>query len=554
MRASRTTASRCCACRPTASASCRWATTKRGPPHRRGKRRGRTRSTPATTRRTKTSARCTPHGPRCPRTSRWISCSRDETSPRSVHATCGTNGAIAFLGELDDATLARRYRGALAYVQPSLAEGFGIPALEAAAAGTPVLATTTSVPADRRAVRADVRAGRCERARRAARAGRPRSRASARAGGRGRRHAAGVYVGSVRGLDGRRLSRGGMPLTRSLVAAVLAVCVAAWAVPASAAPPPRKDDVPIRAIAIIVNGDELARDPAPRRVGGRVLVPVVRIYSALGINVARDGATLVASAPSKRITITVGSSRATVDTHTIMMDSPAIEIDGATYVPLRFVADSLGAQVTYDPKAERVEVISSVVGRAPGLEQHTPGGSTQIVGTVSAVDLEFGARIGHGDARAGRAHDRDHVRRADRRAGRRDAHQHAGLAQGRARRRRGQRDLAPRRQRRRSRRALRVARGDDRRRVAERVRAAERLRGHARQEHRHHAQQPARRARRPQGRRQRDGAAEPRHRREAANHRRARVAERRPVPPAQRRSPTSRSAPRVRCAPATRSS
>ncbi|HEY0393425.1 MAG TPA: glycosyltransferase [Candidatus Elarobacter sp.] len=57
-----------------------------------------------------------------------------------------TNGTIAFLGDLDDAALARRYRGALVYVQPSLAEGFGIPALEAAAGGTPVLATTTSVP------------------------------------------------------------------------------------------------------------------------------------------------------------------------------------------------------------------------------------------------------------------------------------------------------------------------------------------------------------------------------------------------------------------------
>ncbi|HEX3549132.1 MAG TPA: glycosyltransferase, partial [Candidatus Elarobacter sp.] len=55
-------------------------------------------------------------------------------------------GVLTFLGEVDDATLARRYRGAAAYVQPSLAEGFGIPALEAAVAGTPVVATTTSVP------------------------------------------------------------------------------------------------------------------------------------------------------------------------------------------------------------------------------------------------------------------------------------------------------------------------------------------------------------------------------------------------------------------------
>ena len=57
------------------------------------------------------------------------------------------HGEIVFIGDLDAETLARRYRGALAYVQPSLAEGFGIPALEAAVAGTPVVASTSAVPA-----------------------------------------------------------------------------------------------------------------------------------------------------------------------------------------------------------------------------------------------------------------------------------------------------------------------------------------------------------------------------------------------------------------------
>ncbi|HTD38900.1 MAG TPA: copper amine oxidase N-terminal domain-containing protein [Candidatus Limnocylindrales bacterium] len=169
--------------------------------------------------------------------------------------------------------------------------------------------------------------------------------------------------------------------------AVLAAVVAAWPVSAYAAPPPKQDEAPVRAIAIVVNGEELARDPAPRASGYRVLVPVVRIYSALGIGVARSGKTLIASAPSKRIAVTVGSRRAYVDNRLVLMDSPAVEIDGATYVPLRFVADSLGAQVSYDPKGQRVEVVSSVVGRTPGLEQHTPGGSTQIVGRVSNVDL-----------------------------------------------------------------------------------------------------------------------------------------------------------------------
>jgi glycosyltransferase involved in cell wall biosynthesis len=68
----------------------------------------------------------------------------DEPGVRSRYVR--TNGTIEFLGTLDAATLARRYRGALGYVQPSLAEGFGIPALEAAVAGTPVLGSTAALP------------------------------------------------------------------------------------------------------------------------------------------------------------------------------------------------------------------------------------------------------------------------------------------------------------------------------------------------------------------------------------------------------------------------
>jgi glycosyltransferase involved in cell wall biosynthesis len=70
---------------------------------------------------------------------------RDEPDVRARYVR--PRGSIAFLGELDEGTLARRYRGALAYVQPSLAEGFGIPVLEAAVAGTPVIATPAATPA-----------------------------------------------------------------------------------------------------------------------------------------------------------------------------------------------------------------------------------------------------------------------------------------------------------------------------------------------------------------------------------------------------------------------
>jgi glycosyltransferase involved in cell wall biosynthesis len=56
------------------------------------------------------------------------------------------SGALQFLGTITDAELARRYRGAAALVHPALAEGFGLPMLEAAVLATPVIASRTALP------------------------------------------------------------------------------------------------------------------------------------------------------------------------------------------------------------------------------------------------------------------------------------------------------------------------------------------------------------------------------------------------------------------------
>jgi hypothetical protein len=190
-----------------------------------------------------------------------------------------------------------------------------------------------------------------------------------------------------------------MDLVGRRVGAALAACLMACISPAPAATPkaaphpaatPGKGTPIETTIAIAVNGDELPLEPAPRIVGkggGRLVVPVVRIYSALGIAVSRNGDAITASAPGKRIVLHIGSSLATIDGRPVMMEAPATRISGATYVPLRFVAESLGAQATFNVRANRVEVVSSLVGRNPALEQQAAGGASQVVGTVSAVDL-----------------------------------------------------------------------------------------------------------------------------------------------------------------------
>jgi glycosyltransferase involved in cell wall biosynthesis len=56
------------------------------------------------------------------------------------------SGALQFLGTVSDADVAARYRAACVYVHPALAEGFGLPMLEASVAGTPVIASRTALP------------------------------------------------------------------------------------------------------------------------------------------------------------------------------------------------------------------------------------------------------------------------------------------------------------------------------------------------------------------------------------------------------------------------
>lgn len=56
----------------------------------------------------------------------------------------GLDGSVRFIGYVSDADLADLYSGALAFVYPSLYEGFGLPPLEAMACGAPVIASRAS--------------------------------------------------------------------------------------------------------------------------------------------------------------------------------------------------------------------------------------------------------------------------------------------------------------------------------------------------------------------------------------------------------------------------
>ncbi len=129
----------------------------------------------------------------------------------------------------------------------------------------------------------------------------------------------------------------------------------------------------VATIAIVINGVKLPLQPPPMMVRGQLYVPVRRTIEALGLPFAVAGNQVETQVGAKMISLRIGGTG-------------AVEVKDVLYAPLRFFTDVLGAQATYDRRAQTVEIVAQLVGRsASGLVlTHT---SAERFGTVTAVDV-----------------------------------------------------------------------------------------------------------------------------------------------------------------------
>ena len=99
-----------------------------------------------------------------------------------------------------------------------------------------------------------------------------------------------------------------------------------------------------------VGGVQKTMDVAPIIRQSRTMLPVRYVAEALGAKVDWDGktSTAIITGDSVEIRITVGSSSATVNGTAVSLDSPAFIESSRTYMPVRFVAEALGAKVDWD--------------------------------------------------------------------------------------------------------------------------------------------------------------------------------------------------------------
>lgn len=118
-----------------------------------------------------------------------------------------------------------------------------------------------------------------------------------------------------------------------------------------------------RPIRVLLNDHPL--DVSAYTAHSRVMVPMRAIFEALGARVSYDARkkTVRAATGTHWLALPIGSTIATVDGHSVVLDIPARVSAARTFVPIRFVSVSLGAIVGYDDRTNEVAIFQKV--RAP---------------------------------------------------------------------------------------------------------------------------------------------------------------------------------------------
>jgi hypothetical protein len=132
-------------------------------------------------------------------------------------------------------------------------------------------------------------------------------------------------------------------------------------------------------ISVDVNGSPMDfTGVQPASIGGRVFIPLRAVAESLGAEVRWNAAsqTVFGNREGRDFELPLGSRRATVQGRAVTLDAPARMMHGTTMVPLRFVAEALGAEVNWDPSSQRVAVNlegAKVTSKVAGSRMVIPG-------------------------------------------------------------------------------------------------------------------------------------------------------------------------------------
>ncbi len=108
-----------------------------------------------------------------------------------------------------------------------------------------------------------------------------------------------------------------------------------------------------------VFGKDVKNDVAPIIVGSRTMLPIRFVAEALGATVDWNEATQTVTIEKDgvKVQIIIGADYAYINGEKVKLDVPAFIENGRTYLPLRFVAEALGADVNWDAVTQQIVII-----------------------------------------------------------------------------------------------------------------------------------------------------------------------------------------------------
>lgn len=109
-------------------------------------------------------------------------------------------------------------------------------------------------------------------------------------------------------------------------------------------------------ISVTLNGEALAFDVQPQLIDNRTMVPLRKIFEAMGavVDWNNDTQTVTATKGNKKVIATINNKDVYINGETKTLDVPPMVIDDRTLVPVRFVAEAFGANVDWDGATQTV--------------------------------------------------------------------------------------------------------------------------------------------------------------------------------------------------------
>ncbi len=122
-----------------------------------------------------------------------------------------------------------------------------------------------------------------------------------------------------------------------------------------------------RPVIMMVDGERIDSDVPPITTTDKVYVPLRSIADALGAETTIDEKTgrIDVIRGNQSLRLRIGDEHATLNGMPLTLKHAPFRVRGRVMVGLRTVATAFGVRATYDPRTARIDVLTAGIGQAP---------------------------------------------------------------------------------------------------------------------------------------------------------------------------------------------